>query len=136
MLVILCDFNAQIGTEAFLKNVARKFALHTETNDNGRILSELVMTNNFIIKSTRFNHERIHKGTWKIAGSERTNQIYHTPVSRGHGSSILDVKTTRGPNCGSVHYLVKGKVKYRLATIDNNKSYKRKKYKVDKLKEP
>jgi hypothetical protein len=32
MLVTLGDFNAQIGTEAFLKNVAGKFTFHTETN--------------------------------------------------------------------------------------------------------
>jgi hypothetical protein len=29
------------------------------------MLSELAMTNNFIITSTCFNHNRIHKGTWK-----------------------------------------------------------------------
>jgi hypothetical protein len=63
MLVILGEFNAQIGTEAFLKNVAGKFTLHTETNDNGKMLSELAMANDFIIKSTCFNHKRIYKGT-------------------------------------------------------------------------
>jgi hypothetical protein len=70
MLVTLGDFNAQIGTEAFLKNVTGKFTLHTETNDNGKKLSELAMANNFIIKSTCFTHNRIHKGTWKIPASE------------------------------------------------------------------
>jgi hypothetical protein len=136
MLVILGDFNFQIGTKAFIKNVAGKFILHTEINNNGKMLSELTMTNNFIIKSTRFNHKRIHKGTWKIPGSERTNQKDHVLVSRRHGSSILDVKTERGPKCDSEHYLVKVKIKDRLARIDNNKSYKRRKWKVDKLKEP
>jgi hypothetical protein len=63
MLVILDDFTAQIGTEAFLKDVAGKFMLHSETRNNGKMLSELKMANNFIIKSTRFNHKRIHKGT-------------------------------------------------------------------------
>ena len=33
-LIILGDFNAKIGTEDFLKDVARKFTLHLETNDN------------------------------------------------------------------------------------------------------
>jgi hypothetical protein len=37
MLVILGYFNAQIGTEAFLKNVSGKYTHHTETNDNGKI---------------------------------------------------------------------------------------------------
>jgi hypothetical protein len=31
--------------------VAGKYTLHTETNDNGKILSELIMANNFIIKT-------------------------------------------------------------------------------------
>jgi hypothetical protein len=62
------------------------------------------MANNFVIKNACFNHKRIHKGTWKIPGNEQTNQIYHVLVSRRHGSSILDVKTARGPNCDFDHY--------------------------------
>jgi hypothetical protein len=30
--------------------VAGKYTLHTDTNDNGKMLSELAMANNFIIK--------------------------------------------------------------------------------------
>jgi hypothetical protein len=71
ILVIISDFNVQIGTEAFLKNVPGKYILHTETNDNGKTLSELAMANNFIIKSTCFNHKRINNGTWKIPGTEQ-----------------------------------------------------------------
>jgi endonuclease/exonuclease/phosphatase family metal-dependent hydrolase len=84
------------------------------------------MENNFIIKNTCSNQKRIHKGTWKMPGSEQSNQTDHLLVSRRHGSSILDVKTARGPICDSDHYLVKVEIKDRLATIDNNKSYKRK----------
>jgi hypothetical protein len=64
MLVIIGGFYAQIGTQAFLQYVAGKFTLHTETNDNRKMLSELAMANNFIIKSTCFNHKIIHRGTW------------------------------------------------------------------------
>jgi endonuclease/exonuclease/phosphatase family metal-dependent hydrolase len=125
MLVIISDFNAQIGLETFLKNVAGKYTLHTKTYDNGKLLSELAKANNFIINSICFNHKRIHKGTWTIPGSEQTHQIDHVLVSGRHGSSILDVKTARGPNSDSDHYLVKVKIKNRLATIENNVSYKR-----------
>jgi uncharacterized protein YifE (UPF0438 family) len=90
------------------------------------MLSELEMENNFIIKRTCFNHKNIPKGIWKMTGSEQTNQINHVLVSTRHGSSILDVKTARGPNCDSDHYLVKVKIKDRLSTAVNNKSYKRK----------
>jgi hypothetical protein len=117
--------------------MAGKNTLHTKTNDNGKMLSELAMANNFITKSKCFNHKRIYKGTWKIPASEQTNQTDHVLVSRRRGSSILDIKTVRGPNCHSDPYLVTVKIKDRLATLDNNKSYKRKKkMMVDKLKEP
>jgi hypothetical protein len=61
----------------------------------------------------------------EIPGSEQTNQIDHVLESRRHGSSILDVKTARVPNCICDYYLVKVKTKDRLTTIDNNKCYKR-----------
>jgi hypothetical protein len=41
----------------------------------------------------------------------------------------------RSPNCDYDHYLVKVKIKDRLATIDNNKRYERQEWKVDKSKE-
>ena len=67
-LIILGDFNAQIGTEDFLKDVAGKFTLQLETNDNGRRLSQFAVSFNLIIKSTCFKHKLIHKGTWKVPG--------------------------------------------------------------------
>jgi endonuclease/exonuclease/phosphatase family metal-dependent hydrolase len=60
-------------------------------------------------------------------GSERTNQVDHILVSRRHGSSILDVKTARDPNCDSDHYFVKVEIKDRFAATDNDESYKRNK---------
>jgi hypothetical protein len=59
------------------------------------MLRELAMA------STCFNHKRVHKGTWKMPGSEQTSQTDHVLVSRRHGSSKLNVKTARGPNCHS-----------------------------------
>ncbi|PSN51956.1 Craniofacial development protein 2, partial [Blattella germanica] len=67
IVIILGDFNAQIG----------KYTLHTKTNENGKLLSELAMANRLIIKSTCFKHKKIRKGMWKIPGGEQVNQIDH-----------------------------------------------------------
>jgi hypothetical protein len=56
--------------------------LCTKINDNEKMFSELAMANNCIIKNKCFNHKKIHKGSWKISGSEQTNKIDHVLVSR------------------------------------------------------
>jgi hypothetical protein len=55
----------------FLKNVAGKFTLHTDTNEIRKMISKLAMANNYIIKSMCFKHKRTYKGTWKIPGSDQ-----------------------------------------------------------------
>ena len=135
ILIILGDFNAQIGTEDFLKDIAGKHTLHTQTNDNGKLLAELATTNNLLIKSTFFDHKRIHKGTWKIPGTQETNQIDHVLVSKRYGSSVIDVKSARGPNCDSDHYMVRIKMKDKLAKVHRMESNKRIKWNVDVLKD-
>ncbi|KAJ4437402.1 hypothetical protein ANN_17546 [Periplaneta americana] len=105
MLIVLGDFNAKIGIEDFLKDIAGWFTLHLETNANGKLLSQLAAAHNLIIKSTCFEHKKIHKGTWKIPGTEDVNQIHHLLISRRDSSTIIDVKTARGLNCDSDHFM-------------------------------
>ncbi|XP_022197016.2 craniofacial development protein 2-like [Nilaparvata lugens] len=40
MKLILGDFNAKVGQETFMADVAGKFSLHEETSDNGRMLGQ------------------------------------------------------------------------------------------------
>ena len=134
MLIVLGDFNAKIGKEDFLKQIAGKYTLHDRTNENGKLLSQLASAYNLIIKSTCFNHKKIHKGTWKIPGSENVNQIDHILVSKRCSSSIIDVKSARGPNCDSDHYMVKAKIIDRLATVQNKIFHKHTKWNTDDLK--
>lgn len=134
MRIILGDFNAQIGKEDFLKNVAGKQTLQEVTNENGKRLAQLAAEQDLLLSSTMFKHKKIHKGTWKMPGSNIVNQIDHVLVSKRQATSILDVKSQRGPNCDSDHYLVSVKMKERIALVENRQGEKRKKWDIDQLK--
>ena len=132
LLILLGDFNAKIGSEESMKMVAGRFTLHNESNDNGQRLGQMAAKYNMVIKSTCFDHKKIHLGTWKCPGSSLVNQIDHVVVGRRNASNILDVKACRGPNCDSDHFLVKAKVRHRLSNAQKGKSASRIKWNVDK----
>lgn len=133
MLLICGDFNAKIGREQFVSNVAGRFSLHETTSDNGIKLCDFASTNKLWIKSVSFPHKKIHKGTWKIPGSHSYNQIDHVLVDKRHATSVEDVRAYRGANCDSDHHLVVAKVKQRIANVYKAKSQQNKRYNVQEL---
>jgi hypothetical protein len=62
-----------------------------------------------------FPHRSIHKYTWTSPDRQTHNQIDHVLIERRRHSSILDVRSFRGDDCDSDHYLVVAKVGERLA---------------------
>lgn len=52
VIILLGDFNAQIGREEYNRHVAGKHTAHETTNDNGQRLCGLAERNNLIISST------------------------------------------------------------------------------------
>ncbi|XP_039278735.1 uncharacterized protein LOC111055532 [Nilaparvata lugens] len=132
---ILGDFNAKVGKETYLKPVAGKYSMHEECNENGRRIIQFAVEKNLIIKSTCFPHKNIHKGTWRIPGTQNVNQIDHVLISARHASSITDVRSLRGPNCDSDHYLVRAVLRERLALAQATKGERRIKWDVEKLRQ-
>jgi hypothetical protein len=70
---------------------------------------------NLVVKSTMFPHRSIHKYTCTSPYGKTHNQIDHILIDRKRHSSILDVRSLRGADCDSDHYLVVAKARERLA---------------------
>jgi hypothetical protein len=84
------------------------------------MIMELIVVNfatckNLVVKSTMFPHRSIHKYTWTSPDRKTHNQTDHILIDRRRHSSILDVRSFRGADCDSDHYLVVAKVRKRLA---------------------
>jgi len=68
-----------------------------------------------VVKSMMFPHRNTHKYTWTYPDGKSHNQINHVLIDRRWHSSVLDVRSFRGADCDTEHYLVIAKVRERLA---------------------
>jgi hypothetical protein len=106
----------KLGTNTH-KRVAGRHTLHDIISENGEKLVQLAIAHNLEISSTKFQHRRIHKGTWKALGQDTCNQIDHVLINKMRASTITDIRTLRGPNCDSEHYLVRTKINRESAKL-------------------
>lgn len=133
--LILGDANAKVGKEEIWTATAGKESLHQITNDNGIRLLSFSESLNFKIMSTHFPHKEIHKETWVSPNGNVRNQIDHVLIDRRHKTSILDVHSLRGAECGSDHNLVLVKVFQRIAIKKEKRTQPAEIYEIENLKE-
>lgn len=104
--IVMGDCNAKVGRERYYQPIIGKYSLHEVSNDNGQRLVDFAAERNLIIRSTQFEHKQIHKGTWRAPGGRYTNQIDHVLIQQRHAGWIKDVRSYRGPDVDSDHFLV------------------------------
>jgi endonuclease/exonuclease/phosphatase family metal-dependent hydrolase len=136
--IVIGDFNAQIGKEGIFGETTGCHTYHEKTNDNGFRLIELAAMKGLIVSSTKFPHPDIHKYTWihPNPNIKSYSQIDHMLIDRRHSSCVLDVRSWRGANVSSDHYLVMSKVRIRISTQYHNFKRKTKRINIEQLKSP
>jgi hypothetical protein len=133
-VITLDDFNAKLGKEQIYRDTTRRHCLHETTSNNGFRVVQYATTNKFKVLSTWYPRKDIHKGTWKIPGTEDTNQIDHILVSKRWAADIEN-RTYRGANSDSDHFLVGARLKQKTALNTRNRIENRKRWNIDKLNE-
>ncbi|XP_060665569.1 uncharacterized protein LOC132797813 [Drosophila nasuta] len=112
--ILLGDFNAKVGREDIFGATVGRFSLHETTSSNGLRLIGFAAAYNMVVRSTGFRHLDIHKASWLSPDRLTRNQVDHVVIDARHASNILDVRSCRGPNIDSDHYLVAAKIRTRL----------------------
>jgi hypothetical protein len=133
---IICGyFNAKIGQDESARPTTGMNSLHKDSNDNGMRLINCAASLDTTIGSTIFPHTNIQKITWRSPDGKTMNQIDHVLIDSRHCNNLLDVRSYRGANMDSDHFLVIAKIESRINTKYNKqKETGSQMYDITKLK--
>ncbi|XP_055691300.1 craniofacial development protein 2-like [Lutzomyia longipalpis] len=132
--IVLGDMNAKIGREPVHRRYTGDHSLHENSNDNGQRIINLAAAHNLVVGSTRFARKNIYKATWASPDGITFNQIDHVLIDRRHQTSLLNVRTFRGANVDSDHFLVGAVFRARVATFKGVAATKSVKINIEALK--
>lgn len=89
------------------------------------------MAKNIIISSTYFPRKNIHKQTWTSPNGKTKSQIDHIVIDKRYQTCIKNVRTYRGADGDSDHYLVIPRFVLTLSVKWRNKKQFNKAVKLD-----
>jgi endonuclease/exonuclease/phosphatase family metal-dependent hydrolase len=115
MKILIGDFNAKVGREDIFKLIIGNESLHEASNDNGVRVVNFATSKNLIVKSTTFPHRDIYKHTWTSPDGVTRSQIDLVLIDKRRHSNVLDVRSFRGADCDTDHYLVVAKLRERIS---------------------
>jgi len=72
------------------------------------------MSRKMTVSSTTFPHKIIHKYTWKSPDGRTVNKIDHVLIDTRFRSSIVDVRSYRGADCDTDHFIVVSRFRLKL----------------------
>lgn len=111
--IIQGDFNAKVGADCTETNITGKFGLGVR-NKRGEKLIEFCQSTSMVITNTLFKHHPRRLYTWTSPNGEYKNQIDYCLIPSRWKSSIENIKTRPGADCGSDHQLLVTKLRIHL----------------------
>jgi endonuclease/exonuclease/phosphatase family metal-dependent hydrolase len=102
-----------VGKENIFKPTIWNESLHQDSKDNGVRILTFATSKYLVVKSTIFQHRNIQRCTWTSPDGKTHNQIDHILTDRRWHSSVLDVRSFRGTDIDTDHYLVVAEVRER-----------------------
>ena len=111
MQILLGEFNVKVGKENIFKQETGNESLHQDSNDNGVRIVNFAASKNLVVKSTMIPHRNIHKYTWTSPDGKPHNQVDHILIDGRWHSSILDVRSFKGADCDTDHYMMVAEVR-------------------------
>ena len=114
MKILLGVFNAKLWREDIFKQTVGNESLHLDNNNSGVRIVNVATLKNLVVKSMMFVHQNIPKYSWTSRVEKTHQQIDHILTHRRWHSTILNVRSFRGADCDTDHYLVVAKVRERL----------------------
>ena len=133
--ILMGDLNARLTSEkSAWPGIIGPYSLHDDSNDNGNRLLSFCAMFELTVGGTLQQHADIHKGTWRSPDGKTVTQIDHICISKKWRSTLLDVRSYRGADIGSDHYLVRGKMRVRLMAVKRLRALNKRHPAIENLK--